>query len=69
MDIWKAEKLGVSPEGFPVYGKVTNLDGVNTPGNELSPFIHADGKTLYFASDYFDQLFDFAVKLIKEGKA
>jgi glutaminyl-tRNA synthetase len=24
---------------------------------------------LYYASDYFDQLFDFAVKLIKEGKA
>ena len=53
MDIWKAEKLGVTPEGFPVYGKVTNLDGVNTPGNELSPFIHADGKTLYFSSDYW----------------
>jgi len=25
---------------------------VNTPGNEYAPFIHADGKTLYFASDY-----------------
>src|SRR4051812_29719626 len=24
---------------------------------------------LYFASDYFDQLYDFAVKLIKDGKA
>jgi outer membrane protein OmpA-like peptidoglycan-associated protein len=53
IDIWRAEKLGVSPEGFPVYGKVINLDGVNTPGNELSPFIHADGKTLYFASDFW----------------
>ena len=53
MDIWKAEKLGVTPEGFPVYGKVINVDGINTPGNELSPFIHADGKTLYFASDYW----------------
>jgi len=53
MDIWRAEKLGVSPEGFPVYGKVINLEDVNTPGNELSPFIHADGQTLYFASDYW----------------
>ena len=25
---------------------------VNTPGSELSPFLHADGKTLYFSSDY-----------------
>ena len=24
---------------------------VNTPGAEVSPFLHADGKTLYFASD------------------
>jgi len=53
MDIWRAEKLGVSPEGFPVYGKVINFEAVNTPGNELSPFIHADGKTLYFASDFW----------------
>lgn len=27
------------------------------------------GNRLYYASDYFDQLFDFAVKLIREGKA
>lgn len=24
---------------------------INTPGNEMAPFIHPDGKTLYFASD------------------
>ena len=53
MDIWRAEKIAVSPEGFPVYGKVSNVEAVNTPGNELSPFIHADGKTLFFASDYW----------------
>ena len=28
---------------------------------------HWDG--LYYASDYFDQLYEWAVKLIKEGKA
>lgn len=32
------------------WGKPTNLAGVNTPGNEMYPFIHHDG-TLYFASD------------------
>ena len=53
IDVWRAEKLGVSPEGYPVYGKIINLDGVNTPGNEHSPFIHADSKTLYFASDFW----------------
>ena len=56
MDIWRAEKLGVSPQGFPVYGKVVNVEEVNTPGNDLSPFIHADNKTLYFASDYWPGL-------------
>ncbi len=53
MDIWRAEKLGVTPIGLPVYGKVINVEEVNTPGNDLSPFIHADGKTLYFSSDYW----------------
>lgn len=51
MDIWRAEKLGVTPEGLPVYGKVTNVEVVNTSGNDFSPFIHADGRSLYFASD------------------
>jgi outer membrane protein OmpA-like peptidoglycan-associated protein len=53
MDIWRAEKIGITPDGFPVYGKVINLEGINTPGDDLSPFIHADGKTLYFSSDYW----------------
>lgn len=56
MDIWRAEKTAISSEGFPVYGKVINLEGINTPGDELSPFIHADGKTLYFSSDYWPGL-------------
>jgi outer membrane protein OmpA-like peptidoglycan-associated protein/tetratricopeptide (TPR) repeat protein len=51
-DIWKAEKIGISKEGYPVYSNVKNVEEVNTPGNETSPFIHADGKTLYFSSDY-----------------
>ena len=51
MDIWKAEKIAVSPEGVPQFGNVTNVAELNTTGNDLSPFLHADGKTLYFASD------------------
>jgi outer membrane protein OmpA-like peptidoglycan-associated protein len=30
-----------------------NLVGINTPGSEVSPFIAADGVTLFFASDYY----------------
>src|SRR5690625_1245216 len=34
------------------WGQPENLgDSVNTPGEESSPFIHADNTTLYFASD------------------
>jgi outer membrane protein OmpA-like peptidoglycan-associated protein len=34
------------------WGSPRNLGpSVNTPGDESSPFIHADGQTLYFASD------------------
>ncbi len=53
MDIWRSEKLGVSPEGLPVYGKVVNMESINTSGNENSPFIHPDGESLYFASDFW----------------
>jgi outer membrane protein OmpA-like peptidoglycan-associated protein len=53
MDIWRAEKIGITSDGFPAYGKVINMEGINTGGDELSPFIHADGKTLYFSSDYW----------------
>lgn len=34
------------------WGRAVNLGPtINTPGNEDSPFIHADGVTLYFSSD------------------
>jgi len=51
MDIWKAEKIAVSPDGIPKFGNVSNVSELNTSGNDISPFLHADGKTLYFASD------------------
>ena len=54
MDIWKCNLKGFSTWGTPIWGTPVNLgDSINTPGNEMSPFIHSDGKTLYFASDYW----------------
>lgn len=46
-DIWRCHRL---PNGD--WSRAENLGpAINTPGNEKCPFIHADGKTLYFASD------------------
>jgi len=46
-DIYKAMKNNDGEWGHPV-----NLGPlINTTGNEKSPFIHPDGKTLYFSSD------------------
>ncbi|MEI6138100.1 MAG: OmpA family protein [Mariniphaga sp.] len=72
MDIWRAEQIAITKDGFPVYGKVVNMESLNTPGNDNSPFIHADGKTLYFASDYWPgmggkDLFVVQVDSIKSG--
>jgi outer membrane protein OmpA-like peptidoglycan-associated protein/tetratricopeptide (TPR) repeat protein len=52
MDIWRCHLNGFFVSGDPRWGNPQNLGGIiNTSGNEMSPFIHADGKTLYFASD------------------
>ena len=54
MDIWKCQLMGFSLEGIPVWSNAFNMgDSINTPGNENSPFIHPDNKTLYFASDHW----------------
>ncbi|MCD6556038.1 MAG: OmpA family protein, partial [Bacteroidales bacterium] len=46
IDIWKTEMQKDSTWNQPV-----NLgDNVNTPGEDQSPFIHYDNKTLYFSS-------------------
>jgi len=53
-DIWKCNLNGFYEWGMPRWGVPVNLgDSINTHGNEMSPFIHSDGKTLYFASDYW----------------
>ena len=47
-DIWKSE----FDKKAKNWGTPTNLGAsVNTAGNEGYPYIHADGKTLYFSSD------------------
>jgi len=48
MDIWVSE-LGSDGR----WGKPKNLGApINTPGDDICPFIHPDNKTLYFSSDY-----------------
>jgi outer membrane protein OmpA-like peptidoglycan-associated protein/YHS domain-containing protein len=43
---------------------------INTPGREVSPFIHADGKTLYFCSSYHPGLgqFDIFFSSLQNGQ-
>ncbi len=51
-DIYSATIVGMRDNGVPIFGNVTNLgDSINTKGDETSPFIHPDDKTLYFSSD------------------
>lgn len=51
MDIWKCSVV-MQPDGLLHFVGAENLgDSINTPKNELSPFIHPDGETLYFSSD------------------
>ncbi len=47
MDIWMTKFLGNAKWSKPV-----NLN-INTKGNEMSPFLHYDAQTLYFASDFY----------------
>lgn len=44
-DIWYCEKAGIGG-----WGQAANAEGINTEGNEMFPFIGADG-LLFFASD------------------
>ena len=49
-DLYQAE-INLSNNQVSV-GQIRNLgEFVNTPRNEISPFIHADGQSLYFSSD------------------
>jgi outer membrane protein OmpA-like peptidoglycan-associated protein len=49
-DIWKC-KVQILPNGKLKFSEAVNLGKeVNSPEDELSPFIHADNQTLYFSS-------------------
>lgn len=46
-DLWMSQRSSDGKWSIPV-----NLGpGINTPGHEQAPFLHADGQTLYFMSD------------------
>ncbi len=51
-DIYMAKVVGVGSNGVPKFGMPVALgDSINTKGDESHPFIHHDGKTLFFSSD------------------
>ncbi|TKG97343.1 hypothetical protein EYV94_02615 [Puteibacter caeruleilacunae] len=51
-DIWRARFIGTDIHGKPKFAKPENLgDVINTPGDEVCPFIHHDDIHLYFSSD------------------
>lgn len=52
-DIWRVEVRGKNEYGRLIWGKAENLgDSINTPGDEISPFIHPNNSDFYFVSDY-----------------
>lgn len=53
-DIWSIPLLGWRPDGMPQWGDPVNPgDSINTPGDEISPFIHSNGRDLFFSSDHW----------------
>ena len=62
IDLYKITKNYLGLWGEPV-----NLGpSINSPNNEKSPFIHPDGKTLYFASDNFPSLGGYDIFISKK---
>lgn len=52
-DIWRAEFIEVTAGGQIKWGEPENLgDSINSSGDEISPFIHANNIDFYYASDY-----------------
>lgn len=52
-DIWRAEMLEITSDGNIRWKKPENSgEMINTAGDEISPFIHPNNKTFYFASDF-----------------
>jgi outer membrane protein OmpA-like peptidoglycan-associated protein len=70
-DIWVAELLLIEENGSLKWGSAKNVGNViNTPGEEISPFIHPNNKSFYFASDFhvgMGRLDLFQTELRKDG--
>ncbi len=65
MDIWRSRLLGFSPEGRMNWSPPENLN-INTPADDMSPFIHHDNETLYFSSTGYGGEGGFDIFLSKE---
>lgn len=64
LDLWMSTRNDDGTWSNPV-----NLgDSINTPGNEMSPFIHQDNNTLYFSSDYLLGMGGFDIFMAKRDK-
>lgn len=50
MDIWSSKLISIKDDGSQEWSKPQNLN-FNTSGDEMSPFIHASNRELYFSSD------------------
>lgn len=52
-DIWRAELLEINENGVIKWNTPENLgETINSQGDEISPFIHPNNKSFYFASDF-----------------
>ncbi len=54
MDIWHSKLLYIDSTGQMHWSVPQNLN-INTPKNEMSPFIHIDNETLYFSSNGYGE--------------
>jgi outer membrane protein OmpA-like peptidoglycan-associated protein len=64
-DIWMSVRLGSGK-----WSKAINLgDSINSPGDEMAPVIHADGKTLYFSSNGWQGLGGYDLFISKQDEA
>lgn len=50
-DVWYSER-----QAGGTWSKPHLADGINTPGDEQTPFLHPDGRTLYFSSEGYPGL-------------
>jgi len=62
---WADHVLGFKPKG----SHPANITSNGQPDHYLAPVSPGAGTEPFFASDYFDQLYAYAVELIKRGKA